>query len=309
MQSSQTIQHLKHEQIEKQQWDDCIHNATNTIIYAHSFYLDAIAPNWTALIGDNYQWVLPITAKKKYGIAYLYQPSFTQQLGVFVKHDVVVPWKEIIERLQAEYKFWEVQWNYKTNTELVSSLAISPATNFILDLSTDHSTLTSSYSKDLQRNLKRANRFGFNYRHTTDVDACINIYKENYGDRMEHVTEDDYNGFRKICEHAGKNQMIFCREATNSKEEVLAVALLLFDGKRLYNMMNTTTAAGRKTEANHFLLDSIIAEFSGKDILFDFEGSDLQGVKSFYENFGVSNQPYYMVRYNNLPLPLRWLKG
>ena len=72
--------------------------------------------------------------------------------------------------------------------------------------------------------------------------------------------------------------------------------------------MNTTTPAGRKTEANHFLLDSIIKEFSDQPFVFDFEGSDLPGVKAFYQNFGPVNEGYLMVKYNNLPWPLSWLK-
>ncbi len=88
----------------------------------------------------------------------------------------------------------------------------------------------------------------------------------------------------------------------------MATSLLLRDEKRLYNMMNTTTLAGRKKESNHFLLNAIIEEFSGQDLVFDFEGSDLPGVKSFYESFGPINQPYYKIKYNQLPSLVRLLK-
>jgi hypothetical protein len=72
--------------------------------------------------------------------------------------------------------------------------------------------------------------------------------------------------------------------------------------------MNTTSEEGKKTEANHFLINAIIKEFAGTKMLLDFEGSDLPGVKAFYENFGVTNQPYYLLRYNALPFPLKLLK-
>jgi len=72
--------------------------------------------------------------------------------------------------------------------------------------------------------------------------------------------------------------------------------------------MNSTTAAGRKTEANHFLFDNIFKEFAGSQLIFDFEGSDIAGVKSFYEKFGVINQLYYKLHFNHLPFPLNKLK-
>jgi hypothetical protein len=72
--------------------------------------------------------------------------------------------------------------------------------------------------------------------------------------------------------------------------------------------MNTTTSEGRKVEANHYLVDSVIKEFAGTSLTFDFEGSDLPGVKSFYENFGAVNEPYFIVKYNNLPWPFYLFK-
>ena len=52
----------------------------------------------------------------------------------------------------------------------------------------------------------------------------------------------------------------------------------------------------------------MIKEFAGKPLLFDFEGSDIQGVKSFYEKFGAVNQPYFHYHHNQLPGILKLLK-
>jgi hypothetical protein len=72
--------------------------------------------------------------------------------------------------------------------------------------------------------------------------------------------------------------------------------------------MNTTTAEGRKLKANHFLLNEVLKEFSGNKMIFDFEGSDLDGVKEFYQNFGPENQPYFHYHFNELPFPLNLVK-
>jgi hypothetical protein len=72
--------------------------------------------------------------------------------------------------------------------------------------------------------------------------------------------------------------------------------------------MNSTTEAGRKMEANHFLLNSILQQFAGSNLIFDFEGSDIPGVKIFYEKFGAVNQRYYKMHFNQFPFPLNLLK-
>jgi hypothetical protein len=62
---------------------NAIARSFNGIVYAYSWYLDIVSPGWDALVKDDYKSVMPLTWRKKYGIKYLYQPFFTQQLGVF----------------------------------------------------------------------------------------------------------------------------------------------------------------------------------------------------------------------------------
>jgi hypothetical protein len=50
--------------------------------------------------------------------------------------------------------------------------------------------------------------------------------------------------------------------------------------------MNSTLPEGKKKEANYFLLSRLWMEFEGSGMIFDFEGSDIPGVKEFYKKFG-----------------------
>ena len=102
--------------------------------------------------------------------------------------------------------------------------------------------------------------------------------------------------------------MLVLRKVIDEKGVLQAVALILREKDRLYLLQSTTLPAGRLKEANYFLLDNIIREFSRQDIIFDFEGSDIPGIAHFYKNFGATNQPYYFFKYNRLPWPLRFLK-
>jgi hypothetical protein len=301
--------YLQHKEIDKKKWDDCIRKADNSLIYAHSFYLDSIAPNWGALVDEGYAWVLPLTSNRKFGIGYLYQPNFTQQLGVFFKKETPVPWNKIISWLQKKFLFCEVNWNYSTPVHLfANTIHYSSGTNFILNLSRSYTRIADSYHNDLKKNLKQSNKFTLKYKADISYEKSINLYMLHYKERMPHVTTSHYNAFKSICTYAAKNDHLICRKITDVNNETVASALLLKDEKRLYNLMNTTTSEGRRTHANHFLIDAIIKEFCNSNLILDFEGSDLAGVKSFYENFGAVNQPYFKVKYNNLPWPLRLFK-
>lgn len=310
MAGSTVIQFLRHKEIDKVLWDETVDGSPDGLIYARSFYLDSMAEGWNALVGGNYDWLLPLTNKRKYGISYLYQPSFTQQLGIFAKRGVNVPYKEIISRLQQLYCFCEVNWNNSSGNAVAGlPLKIFTANNFVLDLSASYESIAKNYHNVLIKNLKRGKRFNHFYRATDDYKKLIDLYREHYGNRVEHVKEKDYFNFSKICSYALKHDRLVCREiVVDNSNSAIASALLLSDGKRLYNLMNTTTAAGRKTEANRFLMNAIIEEFAGKGLLLDFEGSDLPGVKTFYESFGAVNHLYFKLKFNLLPWPLKVFK-
>ncbi len=93
------IRYIKYEDIDKDQWDDCISHSFNGNIYAYSWYLDVVAEQWDALIENDYERVFPLTWKKQFGVKFLYQPFFTQQLGVFSKNILTV--KNVEEFIKA----------------------------------------------------------------------------------------------------------------------------------------------------------------------------------------------------------------
>ena len=74
------IKFLSHNQINKEKWDAAIDEAINGIIYAKSWYLDIVSPDWTALILGDYEVIMPLTYRKKFGVKYLYKPFFAQYL-------------------------------------------------------------------------------------------------------------------------------------------------------------------------------------------------------------------------------------
>jgi hypothetical protein len=77
------IYYKKREEIDIAKWDQCIEKSSNGLIYAYSFYLDHTADNWDALILNDYEAVMPLPWRKKFQFYYLYQPTFTAQLGIF----------------------------------------------------------------------------------------------------------------------------------------------------------------------------------------------------------------------------------
>ncbi|MEA3452279.1 MAG: hypothetical protein U9Q83_10310 [Bacteroidota bacterium] len=56
---------LERKYIDTKKWDLCVKNANNSLIYAYSWYLDIVAQNWSGIISENYECVMPVVWKKK----------------------------------------------------------------------------------------------------------------------------------------------------------------------------------------------------------------------------------------------------
>lgn len=288
--------------INKEKWNDCVRNSSSPVIYAYSFYLDQLAANWHGIVVNDYEAVFPLPWKTKFGIRYSYHVPFIQQLGVFCKSNFDVQ-EEMLNNLFRFVRYGDYIFNYG-NSAIKNTIKHN---NFVLHLFNSYNDIAAGYKKDLVQNLKKAGKENLLYAYEP-VTAAIELYQDLYSSRTAHVMSADYDNFLSLCKTLAKAGNAFARKICNEKNETLAVALLLKDEHRLYNMMNSSTEAGRKTEANHLLFDKIFGEFAGTNLLFDFEGSDIPGVKSFYEKFGAENQPYYSIHFNRLPFPLRLLK-
>lgn len=77
------IKYLCHSKIDFERWDRCVADASNSLIYAESWYLDIVCRRWGGLVGGDYEAVMPLPIARRYSIPYFVQPPLCQQLGVF----------------------------------------------------------------------------------------------------------------------------------------------------------------------------------------------------------------------------------
>lgn len=299
--SKPQIDIISSEKIDQLKWNACIEKSNSSLIYAYSFYLNNMADNWSGIVLNDYEAVMPVPWRKKYGIRYIYDVPFIQQLGIFSssKEKYV---ELFLQQLFQFCKYGDYNFNYSNR------VTATARTNFIIDLSLSYENLSGKYKDDLVNNLRKASKQELIYTKDEDHKAAIEIYRSIYGSRFTNTGENDYRNFEKLCNYLQKQNSVIVRSVKNASNKLLSIVLLLKDEHRLYNIMNTTLEEGRKTEANHFLFDQILREFAGSKLIFDFEGSDIPGIKNFYEKFGATDQPYFSLHFNKLSPFLKWIK-
>jgi hypothetical protein len=306
-----SVQLLKYENIDKARWDKCIEESTNGLIYAESAYLDHMAHNWEALVMGDYETVMPVIWNKKKGIRYCYQPAFLQQGGIFSSKKITT---EIIDaflcKLSEFYKFAEININYfnsDLNPDAFYKYEIRH--NFILNLGKGYQSICRNYSPYIRQRISRSQKNKLTYKNFENHALAIDYFSNQYLKRIHGLKSDDLEKFRKLCDYYQSKGKLYVRAVYQGDEsKLLAVVLMLKDNRRIYNMASTLFEEGKKMLANYFLYDKIFQEFGNQQLLFDFEGSDIPGILFFYEKFAEKDQPYFFIRYNQLPFPYNLFK-
>lgn len=305
------IQYLRREAIDTTRWDRCIDESANGLIYAYSFYLDRMSRNWDALVWNDYEAVMPLTWNRKYGIYYLYQPAFTASLGVFGKNLTGEMMEQLLHAIPKKFRLVEIELNHGNNFDCLAKpgpIVFNDRTNYVLSLDKPYDTLYAGYRENLQRNLKKSINLGVQYVTGIPVDEVIELARQ----QMEGVTNyssDDYDHFKKLFEQLhGKKQALTCGVYTQNNE-LAASAVFFFSHKRAYYILVGNRIDQRTDGASPYLLDRFIHDHAGKDLLLDFEGSDIRGLAYFYSSFGAVPELYPSARVNSLPFIVKVLSS
>ncbi len=285
--------------INEQQWDACVAKHSNGLIYAQYDYLDHMCDHWSGLVVGDYEAIMPLPWRRKYGFRYYYIPPFIQQLGFIGSSSLLNQLQEnLIRKIRSYARYGDLHLNF-SNHALASELHCKNRTNLVIDLNRSYTEIYSDYQPDLKNLLDKAsNSLQFHYSKENKLTDIIRHYQQQYSQRMPHLSLEDFARLSELCQFYTEKGQCVLRSVKSNDGVILSDTLLLKDNRRIYHLLNTTFQEGRQLHSNHWLLDQLLKEYSNQQLLFDFEGSDLPGVKSFYKKFGGHVQPYFHYRRN-----------
>ncbi len=301
------INYMTHKEIDKEAWDGCIKRSVTPLPYGLSWWLDVVNPSWEALVQDNYASVMPLTQNSRFGIKYLRQPWFTQQLGIFSGH---VPEKDEISRfidsIPASIQYAEIQLNHANNL-ISTGYTLNFRVDHILDLSPGYINLESNYHRNCRRNIQKALHAGLYVRQGPGPSVFAGFTERNL-DR----TLSRHKGLFAILPAIVQASLDRCTGSVygvyDRSEELNAAGWFVDYSGRCLFMVCASTPTGKKNQAMSLLVDHVIREKACTETVFDFTGSEMPGVSYFNSGFGATRQMYPLLKINRLPWFLRMFK-
>ncbi|MFK5957954.1 MAG: hypothetical protein QM495_03675 [Lutibacter sp.] len=283
------IHYLKRYQIDVVKYNTCVELATNSRIYAYSWYLDIVADNWDVLILDDYKAVMPLPWRSKYFIKYIYPPTWTQQLGVFSE-------KEISQQLISNFikeipkKFKKVTIQFNSDNDL-SLLKATERVNYILPLNKSINSIEKSYKSNRKYSVNKAKKNNLIIKSCT-FKSLASIGKLDYS--YLDIPNSDYSKLKLIVDLIEKKNKGFVLGIYSKDNILLGGAVFLKDNKRISYLFSVTSFEGKKLQATSFLINEVFERFQNSLYIFDFEGSVIPGIASFFKSFGAEAERYFL---------------
>jgi hypothetical protein len=302
--SNYEIKYIPHREIDKKSWDHCIDTADLNLIYPYSWYLDKMAAKWDGLIWEDYKVVMPLPFKSKFSVHYIYQPFLTAQLGLFGNNINPQIITSFINAIPRHFKLVEISLNSKNFPSKHAHL--STRNNYVLDINGSYESICEKYNENTRRNIKKCTDAGC---------KAIGVPVENLIElavsqmkAYEKEAENNVTRFRKLFDHLQHNNNAVTYGVETSEGKLIAAAAFFIFHKRAYYILVGNHPESKATGASHFLIDSFIKEHAGKEIILDFEGSDIKSLAFFYAGFGAVNEKYPFLKINRLPFYMKWFK-
>jgi len=296
------IRYLRHDEIDKAEWDRRIEACATPWWYGRSWVLDAASPGWEALVDEDTGARMALTWRSRFGVRYLHQPFMLQRIGVFGGAP-----GPFLKALPASFRYADICLNPGPVGDLSRTTTVSEQQNFELDLARPVELLRQAYGSNLRRNLRKPVSVGLELDAAADVGTVIAFLEGSEQFRRWKVDPRRRACMERLMHGAmaqGEGRAYLMR----ADGAVVAAAFFVEWGGRLIFLKGLADAEGRRWQAMHRLLDGVVARYAGRPLVLDLAGSNDPDLARFYAGFGATRTVYLQARINRLPPLIRSLK-
>jgi hypothetical protein len=299
------IHYVKREDLEVEKYNDCIENSIQSRIYAFSWYLDIVADHWDVLVLNDYEAVMPIPWRKKYGIKYVYPPLWLLELGVFsIRKELVV--NDFLEILSKRFKFARLRLN--TENKVQNSKEFLDKEMQYISLNIDCDSIFNGYNRNRKREIIRAENSNLNENWNDNPEKLIKIFRDNIAKRIKGITEKDFSNLLELMKVLLEKKIGELLTVYDSENNLVSSAFFLKYKNEVTQLVCASDISNRKNGAHTFFNHRAIFKFQPNFDSYNFGGSSMKTIGKYYQSFGAETKQYQQLEYNNLPFLFRLIK-
>ena len=297
------IRYYTHNDIDRTKWNDCIRTSLYPTVFADFDFLTFAAPNWGALVEDDYISVMPLPQRSKFFIKYIFTPYGFVRLGIFSQTELSEnKINEFINSIPRCFKQIDLFMNPTTELGKVHSTAVEMVSHK-LDLSKEYAEISGRFSDNARRNIKKSRQSGLTFNYNANIHEIVELFKNNKGkEKKIKAQHTDYKSFEKTANYASALGLTETICLTDSTGQIVAGAIFLKDYDKYRFWFSGRDNSHNESRPLFLIMDEFIKTHSGEHAILDFDGSRDENVARFYRGFGGEKFTFPMLNISRMPL-------
>lgn len=294
---------------EYSKWNQFVDESPEGSIYGKSWYLDALQVNYRILVVEKDNQIYGGIVLTKNEIFTFSNPLFVKYLGIFFPYlkgklqNITSEKYKICELIISEIKHIKT-FDYTFNPNFTNWLPFfwngykqTTYYSYRLNIQDDSMSFKRNFDKSLNYDIRKAESLDYQFSEIIDSDIFYKILSKSF-EVQNSKPPFSKKKIHLMQENLKDNMITF--GVKNNNEEFLAVCGLIYDQHSCYLILNGMDYQNSKY-ANQYLLSKAIEQMMYKGItIFDFEGSIIKRIESFYRQFGGVPIPYFKIHKDNM---------
>lgn len=287
---------LKPSQIDRKRWDQVVTSHGKGNFYCLSWYLDSICKEWNALVLGDYDLIMPVPTKAKGFFKICYQPFFSRQLGIIGQEPVNETLLQLfLESLPKNYGQVIIGLDVIPDASVPGySITNYPFQQLELDKSPD--SIRSKYSDNATRILKKLDS-EISYKEVS-THTVVELFTNETAGKIEHMGKKELLILQNLCDSCVKQGIGKAIGAFDKTGKLLAAGFFIVFQDTVCYLKGASTSEGKKNGAMYGIMDYMICHHCTSHSRFDFGGSRIPSIATFFQKFGANDHYYSFIQKN-----------
>ena len=273
--------------INETKWNELVELTQDSSFFSYSWYLDATAEDWCAVITADYSFGIALPFTKRLGVETLYTPIFIRYIEVLGTPLLMVQAQEIIKERFRNFNISTKQKIFGVGYDQFVYQVIKRNTQRTL-------------GSQAKRMLKKAAKNELLVEQSNNYSAVLNVVTSELKDKIHGINRSSLLALEKLFMAAKNNGVINVYRITDDG----GIVCLENENGVLY-LKGTVTPEIKSNGGMYLALNEAIQKTITTKRNFDFGGSRIPGVRQFNRNLGGTDEVYFHYKIDNAPF---WFK-
>jgi hypothetical protein len=260
------LHYLTRNELDTVRYDKCIEFSVNGSLFAYSWYLDIVAPNWDVIVDEHYKCVMPLPYIIRKHKKQLIHPNFIPHLGI-ISNYLLVP--SLISLFYNELltRFDEISLilNKMNNIFDENDTNILSAEYWEKDLTTAYNQHNNNYlnTQYEQINFRNTNNYKFNIE--LEFSQLLHFWAVEPFQSSHYYNENDVEILKQLVKELNARNLIKVL-GININDQLSSISVWVWSNMKIFLLMQLASKESIENNLPLINLDYFIQEHSQKTI-------------------------------------------